>query len=92
MGRVKNNPSGRLWSAVEETQRREIERALEKSGGHTKQAAEELGIDRTTLYKIAARIGLDLKAFRAQVKESDDPDWLDSAAGSWLDDVAKEEG
>jgi transcriptional regulator with PAS, ATPase and Fis domain len=46
--------------SAEEVQRRYLLHVLEATGGNRKKAAEILGINRKTLYRIAARLGIDL--------------------------------
>jgi DNA-binding NtrC family response regulator len=38
-----------------------IKKILEETGGNKKKAADILGIDRRTLYRMAARYGISLK-------------------------------
>jgi transcriptional regulator with PAS, ATPase and Fis domain len=38
-----------------------IQKVLEETGGNKKKAADVLGIDRRTLYRMAARYGLTIK-------------------------------
>ena len=38
-----------------------IQKVLEETGGNKKKAADILGIDRRTLYRMAARYGLSIK-------------------------------
>ncbi len=45
--------------SIEELQRRYLLHVLEATGGNRKQAAEILGINRKTLYRMAARFGID---------------------------------
>ena len=99
MGKPKSFPDGRLWTAVAVTQRREIVRALELHNGETKAAAVELGIERSSLYKLCDRIGFSIKQYRAELRdrtianaEAEIDNWLDSpdVGGSWLDDVKAE--
>jgi len=47
--------------SAEEVQRRYLLHVLEATGGNRKRAAEILGINRKTLYRMAARFGIDLK-------------------------------
>lgn len=53
---------GPLRTALEAPERRLIVEALERHGGRRDEAARALGINRTTLYKKARRLGLDLAA------------------------------
>ena len=46
---------------LSELEKRYITKVLEETGGNKKKAAEILGIDRRTLYRMAARYGLDIK-------------------------------
>jgi DNA-binding NtrC family response regulator len=46
--------------SAEEVQRRYLLHVLEATGGNRKKTAEILGINRKTLYRIAARLGIDL--------------------------------
>jgi len=46
--------------SAEEVQRRYLLHVLEATGGNRKRAAEILGINRKTLYRIATRFGIDL--------------------------------
>jgi len=46
--------------SAEEVQRRYLLHVVEATGGNRKKAAEILGINRKTLYRIAARLGIDL--------------------------------
>jgi DNA-binding NtrC family response regulator len=46
--------------SAEEVQRRYLLHVLEATGGNRKKAAEILGINRKTLYRIAARFEIDL--------------------------------
>ncbi len=48
---------------LREMERRHLLLALERAGGNRKRAAEWLGITRRTLYRMAARHGIDLAAF-----------------------------
>ena len=52
----------RLRTALEAPERRLIVEALARHGGRRDEAARALGINRTTLYKKARRLGLDLAA------------------------------
>jgi two-component system, NtrC family, response regulator AtoC len=45
---------------LSEVEKRYIQRVLEETGGNKKKAAEILGIDRRTLYRMAARYKIDL--------------------------------
>jgi two-component system, NtrC family, response regulator AtoC len=45
--------------SIEEMQRRYLLHVLDATGGNRKQAAEILGINRKTLYRMAARFGID---------------------------------
>jgi DNA-binding NtrC family response regulator len=47
--------------SIEEMQRRYLLHVLEAAGGNRKRAAEILGINRRTLYRMAARFGIDLQ-------------------------------
>ena len=47
---------------LREVERRHLLFALERAGGNRKRAAEWLGITRRTLYRMAARHGIDLSA------------------------------
>ncbi len=51
-------PSGISLSQIEKLY---IQKVLEETGGNKKKAAEILGIDRRTLYRMAARFGINLK-------------------------------
>jgi len=51
-------PTGIPLSQIEKLY---IERVLEETGGNKKKAAEILGINRRTLYRMAARFGINLK-------------------------------
>jgi two-component system response regulator AtoC len=46
--------------SIEEMQRRYLLHVLDATGGNRKRAAEVLGINRRTLYRMAARFGIDL--------------------------------
>lgn len=53
-----------IWPAkipLSELEKLYIEKVLEETGGNKKKAAEILGIDRRTLYRMAARYGLNFK-------------------------------
>lgn len=56
-------PSGILPSKIplSELEKLYIKKVLEETGGNKKKAAEILGIDRRTLYRMAARYGLNFK-------------------------------
>lgn len=57
------SPGGNLLtrpSTLREVERRHIERVLREAKGNKKLAAELLGINRRTLYRIAKRYGLGL--------------------------------
>jgi DNA-binding NtrC family response regulator len=45
--------------SVEEVERRYLLHVLEATGGNRKRSAEILGINRKTLYRMAARFGID---------------------------------
>ncbi len=47
--------------SLSELERRYIQKVLEDTGGNKKKTAEILGIDRRTLYRMAARYGISLK-------------------------------
>lgn len=51
-------PTGVSLSQIEKLY---IQKVLEETGGNKKRAAEILGIDRRTLYRMAARLGINLK-------------------------------
>jgi DNA-binding NtrC family response regulator len=46
---------------LSELEKRYIQKVLEETGGNKKKAADILGIDRRTLYRMAARYGLSIK-------------------------------
>jgi DNA-binding NtrC family response regulator len=46
---------------LSELEKRYIQKVLEETGGNKKRAADILGIDRRTLYRMAARYGLSIK-------------------------------
>ncbi len=56
--------SATLHEALEETERRLIEKALIEENGKVIEAAQSLGIPRNTLYDRMAKFGLVAKAFR----------------------------
>ncbi len=45
---------------MDEVERRHLLRVLEATGGNKKRAAEILGINRRTLYRMAERFGVEL--------------------------------
>jgi DNA-binding NtrC family response regulator len=45
---------------LDELERQHVIRALEETGGNRKRAAELLGINRRTLYRMAERFGIEL--------------------------------
>jgi transcriptional regulator of acetoin/glycerol metabolism len=45
---------------IDEMERRYLSHVLQAAGGNRKKASEILGINRRTLYRMAARFGLDL--------------------------------
>ncbi len=47
--------------SLSELEKRYIQKVLEETGGNKKKAADILGIDRRTLYRMAARYGLSIK-------------------------------
>jgi DNA-binding NtrC family response regulator len=57
----KKNPDAPYWIATETYQRRLIENALRATGGRVDKAAEQLGIDRTYLFKKIKEFGIDRK-------------------------------
>jgi DNA-binding NtrC family response regulator len=46
---------------LSELERLYIQKVLEETGGNKKKAADILGIDRRTLYRMATRLGLSIK-------------------------------
>jgi len=46
---------------LDELERRYLQHVLQAVGGNRSRAAEALGIDRRTLYRMAERFGIDLK-------------------------------
>ena len=61
-GRARTPPGASLREALEVPERRMILDALERNAWRRDAAARALGINRTTLYKKAKRLGLDLSA------------------------------
>jgi hypothetical protein len=57
--------SSRLWRAIEKTERRLLAKALVENGNNLPQAALALGIEHTTFYKKAIKLGLFKKGERA---------------------------
>lgn len=55
---ISSFPTGIPLSQIEKLY---IQKVLEETGGNRKKAAEILGIDRRTLYRMAARLGITLK-------------------------------
>ena len=51
-------PGSRLQT-IDELERQHVIRALEETGGNRKRAAELLGINRRTLYRMAERFGIE---------------------------------
>ena len=47
--------------SLDEVERRYLLHVLERVGGNRTRAAEVMGIDRRTLYRMAERFGIDLK-------------------------------
>lgn len=47
----KRNPNGRLWQAIEATERRELLAGLREAGGNMTRAAEILGVDKSYVSK-----------------------------------------
>jgi DNA-binding protein Fis len=47
--------------SLDEVERRYLLHVIEQVGGNRTRAAEVLGIDRRTLYRMAERFGIDLK-------------------------------
>jgi DNA-binding NtrC family response regulator len=56
---VDASEEGTLQETLDRATRERIERALEKTGGKKAEAAAELGIDRTTLFRLMRRLGMD---------------------------------
>ncbi len=59
----KVNPNGRLWSILEETERREIQLALAKHQGNVRRSSTYLGVHYSYLYKRLKTLGIDHTAF-----------------------------
>ena len=58
--------AGEGRGSLEEVERREIERALAANGGVITDAAQALGISRSTLYNKLDQFGIDLTSFRGK--------------------------
>jgi hypothetical protein len=86
-----SNPGGRLRASVQKTQRAEILRALRVCNGNTTKTAEYLGIERSSLYALVNKLGIDIQAERKQIERTERSGMgTKTTASSWLTDAAQE--
>ncbi len=61
---TRRKADGRLWLAIEAVERHEICEALDTHMGNVEDAAEDLEVGRSYLYRACMRLGIDLAHFR----------------------------